>query len=338
MLGAGTVDMAVAVSNAGGLGSFAASSLPPEGIRTAVQDIRQKTNQPFNINLFVQAPTQPTAQELQQAFEWLNPFRQELGLPPAQPLDKYCEDFAAQLDMLVELRIPVVSFTFGLLDAASIERLHQAGSVVIGTATHVAEALAWERNGADVICAQGAEAGGHRGTFMGSYESSMIGLMSLLPQVVDSVRIPVVAAGGIMDGRGIAAALMLGAQAAQMGTAFLTTAESTIHPAWKTNIRQAADTATQTTKVFSGRSARGLANEFMQRMKPHEHEVPAYPVQNALTHDIRQAARSANRPEFLSMWAGQGAGLTRVRAEDISIAQLMTQLGAELEQSLKRYS
>ena len=178
-----------------------------------VNAIREKTQGPFNINLFVQETPHPTEPELQKAFALLNPIRTKLGLAPATPLAAYCEDFRAQLEVLIELKLPVVSFTFGLLDAESVERLHRAGSVVIGTATNLAEAHAWKDNGADIICAQGAEAGGHRGTFIGSYDDSMIGTMALVPQIVDGVGLPVIAAGGIMDGRGIAAALALGAHA-----------------------------------------------------------------------------------------------------------------------------
>lgn len=329
MLGAGTPEMAAAVTNAGGLGSLAASSMDASGVRAAIASIREKTDGPFNVNLFVLDAPSPSAQELRKAFALLDPFRAELGLAAAAPLEKYCENFREQLEVLIELKLPVVSFTFGLLDAESIERLHRAGSVVIGTATNVAEARAWERNGADMVCAQGAEAGGHRGTFLGGFDSSMIGTMALVPQIVDSIGLPVIAAGGIMDGRGISAALALGAQAAQMGTAFLVTKEAATHPLWKEKIREAADTSTRTTKSFTGRAARGIVNEFMERMQAHEEDVPLYPVQNALTADIRLAARRANRPEFLSLWAGQAAGMSKARQPDIPIADLMKQLSAE---------
>lgn len=338
MLGAGTPEMLVAVTNAGGLGSLAVSSMTPTGISTAVASIRAQTPGPFNVNLFVLDTPHPTDQELQSAFALLDPFRTELGLLPAAPLEKYCEDFREQLEMLIELKVPVASFTFGLLDARSIERLHHAGTVVIGTATNVAEARAWEHNGADIICAQGAEAGGHRGTFIGSFESSMIGTIALVPQIVDSVKLPVIAAGGIMDGRGIAAALMLGAQAVQMGTAFLPCAESMIHSAWKTKIREASDTSTRITKSFSGRAARGIANEYMQRMEPYENKVLPYPVQNALTAEIRKTANKANRPEFMSLWASQATALGQVRKEGIGVTELMGQLVSEFTAALKRAS
>ena len=335
MNGASTPAMAAAVSNAGGLGSLAVSLLGPEAIEKNVAALRGQTDRPFNINLFVLGEPKPGEDELKQAAALLAPIRSELGLPPAAPLGKYGENFRDQLEMLIQLKLPVASFTFGLLDAASIERLHAAGSLVIGTATNVAEAVAWERNGADVICAQGAEAGGHRGTFVGTFDESMIGTLALVPQIVDAVRLPVIAAGGVMDGRGIAACLMLGAQAAQLGTAFLPCAESAIHSGWKELLRGAADTSTRTTRAFSGRPARGIVNDFMRRMAAHESELPAYPVQNALTTEIRQAAGKANRMEFVSLWAGQAAGLSRMRAPGIGAAELVAQLDAETQAALR---
>jgi len=201
--------------------------------------------------------------------------------------------------------------------------------LVIGTATNVAEARAWEANGADAICAQGAEAGGHRGTFLGPPDASMVGTLALVPQVVDAVSLPVIAAGGIMDGRGIAAALILGAQAAQLGTAFLMTAESPIHSAWREKIRLSKETSTRTTRTFTGRPARGIVNDFMQYMARYEQDVPAYPIQHALTTEIRKAAGAANRPDFMSLWAGQAAGMSRRRDEAIPAAELVRVLAEE---------
>lgn len=329
MNGGSTPEMVAAVSNAGGLGSLAAAGLSARAMRTQVAAIRSQTTQPFNINLFVLDTPPPTNHELARAIELLRPVRAELGLPPGSSPDQYCEDFAEQLDTLVDLEVPIASFTFGLLDALSVERLHRAGSLVIGTATNVAEARAWEANGADIICAQGSEAGGHRATFLGHPDDSMIGTLALVPQIVDSVSLPVIAAGGIMDGRGIAAALVLGAQAAQLGTAFLSCAESPIHPAWKEKIRQAADTSTRTSRTFTGRPARGIVNDYIRRMAEHEQHVPAYPIQNALTIEIRKAAGAANRPDFISLWAGQAAGMSAQRPEDIPAAALVRQLAGE---------
>jgi nitronate monooxygenase len=182
---------------------------------------------------------------------------------------------------------------------------------------------ACEAAGVDFVCAQGFEAGGHRGTFLGDLENSAIGLMALVPQIVDAVKIPVIAAGGIMDGRGIAAAFALGADAAQLGTAFLTCTESGIHQDYKRRLLSASDDSTRLTRTFSGRYARGIVNEFMERMRPFEKDVPAYPVQNALTADLRQAAMKQNRMEYYSMWAGQGAGMSRAMPAAELVAKLV---------------
>jgi nitronate monooxygenase len=334
MNGGSTPEMVAAVSNAGGLGSLAAAGMNTDAMRTQVAAIRSQTGKPFNINLFVLDTPHPTDHELARAIELLRPVHAELGLASGNVPEKYCEDFQQQLETLVDLKVPIASFTFGLLDAASVERLHRAGSLVIGTATNVAEALAWETNGADIICAQGAEAGGHRGTFLGHPDDSMIGTLALVPQIVDSVSLPVIAAGGIMDGRGIAAALVLGAQAAQLGTAFLSCAESPIHPAWKEAIRQAADTSTRTSRAFTGRPARGIVNGYIRQMAEHEQHVPAYPIQNALTTEIRKAAGTANRPDFISLWAGQAAGMSARRPEGIHAAALVRQLAEEANAAL----
>ena len=323
--GATTPELVAAVSNAGGLGAFAAAILAPEAIRAGVARIRALTPRPFCVNLFVLQTPRPDTAILERAQRLLAPMRAELGLPPAAPLTRYCEDPMDQFEALLEAAPALASFAFDVHAPAQIERLHARGCKVAGSATNVAEARAWEAAGADFVCAQGGEAGGHRGTFIGACEDSLIGAMALVPQVVDAVRVPVIAAGGIMDGRGIAAALMLGAGAVQMGTAFLDCHESGIHPAWKQAIREAGDTATMVTSAFSGRMARGVNNGFMRRMAAHQHELPPYPVQNALTGEIRAAAARANRPEYMSMWAGQGIAMAR----NLPAAELMMKLEAE---------
>ena len=204
----------------------------------------------------------------------------------------------------------------------------------MGTATTVAEARAWEAVGADLVCAQGSEAGAHRGTFLGDFEAALVGTMALVPQMVDAVRVPVIAAGGIMDGRGIAASLMLGASGAQLGTAFLTCAESEAAPVWKAALRGARDDQTRVSRVYSGKPARGLINEFILKLGPVEDEIPAYPIQNALTRPIRQAAAKANRPEFMSLWAGQAAGMSR----GLPAAELVAALVKETIAALSRAS
>lgn len=326
--GATTPELVAAVSNAGALGSFAAATLSPQAMREGVARVRQLADRPFNVNLFVLDDPTPSDAEVARAQARLDPLRAELGLPPGGRPARFCEDNRAQLETLIELAPPVVSFTFGLLDAAAVARLHAAGSRVIGTATTVAEARAWEAVGADMVCVQGCEAGGHRGTFLGDPQQSNIGLLALLPQVAAAVQVPVIAAGGLMDGRGIAASLLLGAQAAQLGTAFLCCPESGIPALWKAAILAAGDDSTRLTRAFSGRYARGIVNDFMRRFAAEEQQVPDYPVQNALTADIRQAATRQERAEYLSLWAGQGAGMARALPAAELVRVLMDELAA----------
>lgn len=329
MVGATTAAMVAAASNAGALGSLGAAAYEPDRLATEVAAIRAATDRPFAINLFVLPDTTPDAATVARALAAIDPLNAALGLPPGIAPARFAPDFRAQLDALVSLRVPVASFTFGVLDAADVARLKAAGTYVIGTATHVAEGLAWQAAGADALCAQGAEAGGHRGTFIGAVDEALIGTLALVPQLVDATELPVLAAGGIMDGRGIAAALALGAQAAQLGTAFLTCAESAIAADWKARLLACTDTATQVTRAISGRHARGLRNTLMARLGERLDDVAPYPVQNALTQPLRQAAARANDGDYLSLWAGQGAPLARRRGDALTTAQLVDALDAE---------
>ncbi|MGI0506398.1 nitronate monooxygenase [Burkholderia sp. ZZQ-2] len=331
MVGATTAAMVAAASNAGALGSLGAAAFAPERIAAEVEAIRAATARPFAINLFVLPDATPDAVTVARALAAIDPLNAALGLPPgtAPAPARYAPDFRAQLDALVALRVPVASFTFGVLDAADVARLKAAGTYVIGTATHVAEGLAWQAAGADALSAQGAEAGGHRGTFIGSADDALIGTFALVPQLVDATGLPVLAAGGIMDGRGIAAALALGAQGAQLGTAFLTCTESAIAADWKARLLASTDTSTQVTCAITGRHARGLRNTLMARLGERVADVAPYPVQNALTQPLRQAAARANDGDYLSLWAGQGAPLARRRGDALTTSQLVAALDAE---------
>ncbi|GAA4023158.1 nitronate monooxygenase [Actimicrobium antarcticum] len=326
MNGASSPELAAAVSNAGGLGSFAAALLSPEAIIDGIRKVRALTSKPFNVNLFVLDTPVIDPVAITQSEQRLAPFRESLGLPVAPTPTRFSEVLAPQLAALLEAAPPVVSFTFGILDASQVAQFKRAGCQVIGTATTVSEALAWEQAGADFICAQGAEAGGHRGTFMGDVEQSCIGLMALIPQVAAAVAIPVIAAGGIMNGRGIVAALTLGAQAAQLGTAFLSCPECPIPQAWKAALLTARDDSTRLTRTFSGRYARGIVNDFMEQMRPYENDVPSYPIQNALTGPLRQAAGKLGRADMIALWAGQGVSMSRTMAA----ADLVRTLAAEM--------
>ena len=311
MVGASLEALTVAVSIAGGLGTFAIATLSPGEIGPAIAGVRAQTDAPFGVNLLMAPKATPDPAELDVALARLAPWYRELGAPlPAAP-NQFAQDFDAQLAAVVEAAPPMASFTFGVLTRAQVNALHAAGTLVVGTATTVAEARAWAAVGADGICAQGFEAGGHRGHFLAEVEASLVGTLALVSTIRAAVDLPVIAAGGIMDGRGVAAALSLGASAVQMGTAFLLADEAVTSTPWRRALSEAGDDPTRLTRAFTGRHARGLENRFMRLMHGVEDEVPAYPVQNRLTQPLRAAAAQADDPEMLSLWAGQAAALAR---------------------------
>jgi nitronate monooxygenase len=309
MVGASTADMAVAVSEAGGLGSIGAGAMAPADIEAEIGVLRARTARPFGVNLFVIRPASPGPGEVDAALERLRPWYEAVGAPVPETPNAYALDFTAQLAALARAAPPLASFTFGALTPDEVAALHAAGTYVVGTATTVAEARAWAALGADGISAQGSEAGGHRGHFLAETEASLVGTMALVPAIRQAVDLPVIAAGGIMDGRGVAAALALGADAAQMGTAFLLSNQTGISAPWRRALESAGDDPTRLTRAFTGRHARGIENRFMREMRGVEGDVPAYPVQNRLTQPLRAAAAAAGEADMLSLWAGQGARL-----------------------------
>ncbi len=324
MTGSDTPQLAAAVSAAGGLGFLGCGMRSPAAIREAADAVRAATDRPFGMNLFVLDTPSPAAAEVTAAMARLAPMYARFGLQPEPPA-RWCEDFGAQFEALIQARPAVASFTFGILSSAQVRRIQdEAGSLVIGTATTPAEALAWAQVGADAVVASGMEAGGHRGTFLGDWEGSQIGTMALVPACVDALDIPVIAAGGIMDGRGITAALALGAQAVQLGTAFLACPESAITPAQRSAMAGAQASDTRLTRIFSGRPARGILNDAMRALAPHEADIPAYPIQNALMGPVRRAAAQAGDAEYIALWAGQGVGAARALAAG-ALAQALAQ-------------
>jgi nitronate monooxygenase len=310
MLGATTAEIAIAVSQAGGLGTLACAGSSPDRLKADVAALRAATDRPFAVNMFILDETLPDSAAVEAALERLKPWREHYGLPQSIP-NKWAEPFKDQFTALVEAAPPAASFTFGCLTQEQAQALKARGTFVIGTATTVAEAKAWAAIGADAICAQGFEAGGHRGTFLSSTWESSIGTFALVRTIVMAVDLPIIAAGGIMDGAGIAAALMLGAAAVQLGTAYLLCEEAVTNATWRQAIAEAPDDPTRLTRVFSGRYARGIENEFMRQLEPVASDIPAYPIQNALTQDLRAAAAKAGSPDALSLWAGQAVKLAR---------------------------
>ncbi len=311
--GVTTPELVAAVSNAGALGSLAAGYMEPENIRTAIAEIRSRTDKPFAVNLFIPQPPSPDPEPIARAHELLQPYRQELELPETDtPLDSL-PNFKEQLAVILEEAVRALSFTFGVPQPEELEALRQRGIVALGAATNLLEAITLEESGVDVIIAQGFEAGGHRATFVSPPERSLVGTMALIPLLADHITIPIVAAGGIMDGRGIVAALALGAEGVQMGTAFLACPESGARPEHKEKLLNGTETDTILTRVFSGKPARGIGNRLTEELAARQHELPCYPIQHALTQDIVRAAGERGKPEFMPLWAGQGCSLSTAK-------------------------
>ncbi len=309
-----TSELVSAVANAGGLGSIGAGLMTPADITKIIHETRQLTNQPFTVNLFAPLAYKHEQDKIKKMYQFLAVYRDELGMDsPSIPEINPPPDFETQLDAIVNAHAKIISFTFGTPDFTIIQKLRSQNMIVIGTATNVREAIELENLGYTMIVAQGSEAGGHRGTFLGSFESSLIGSMALIPQIVDAVSIPVIAAGGIMDGRGVAASITLGACGVQMGTAFLTCPEAGTHFKHKEAILQSTEENTTITSVFSGRPARGIRNRFIDEVEKYSDFLPDYPLQQSLTSPIRKKAAEQNRSEFFSLWAGQGTRLNQIK-------------------------
>jgi len=330
--GGDTPNLVAAVSNAGALGFIGAAYLTPEQIITTAAAVQARTSHPFGINLFAPLPPSESRGSPEVALARLAPYFTEVGLPAPSLPRPAASMFDEQLNAALESGASVFSFTFGELPASAMEAIKARNMFLIGTATTVEEAMALEKSGVDAIVAQGSEAGGHRGTFRGDFASGMVGGIALVPQIVDAVRIPVIASGGIMDGRGIVAALALGASAVQMGTAFLTCAEAGIADAYKEAILTAHEDQTRITRAFSGRPARGIVNRFMTEIefKDGDDAILPFPLQNALTRPLCTEAAKQGRAEFLSLWSGQGVRLARRQSASELVARLAKEIDAIL--------
>jgi nitronate monooxygenase len=327
MASASPAPLAAAVANAGGLGALGALMTPPDGIRDWAAAFRGRSNGGFQINLWIPDPSPERDPEHEARVREV--LARIAGVPvrDAGP-GPFLPDFDAQLEAIFEAAPPIVSSIMGVFPPEVVSRLKERGIAWFANATTAAEARAAEAAGADVVVAQGAEAGGHRGSFEpGAADLQLIGLFALLPQVVDAVSVPVIAAGGIMDGRGVAAALTLGASAAQLGTAFLRCPETAIHPAWAAALAGARPEDTVLTRAFSGRLARGLRNRVTEAFAGSEVAPAPYPVQRALMANVRAAADGAGDVGIMQAWAGQGAAMARAEPA----ADLVRRLWAEAE-------
>lgn len=317
MAGPGTPELCIAVSEAGGLGSLPCAMSSAEVIERDLGVIRQRTSRPINVNFFCHKRPEPDTARDARWKARLAPYYEELGIDPAAPVNAAeRRPFDEAACALVErFRPEVVSFHFGLPEAALLGRVKAIGALVISSATTAAEARWLEANGCDAIIAQGYEAGGHRGIFLDADPiaalSAQAGTMALVPQVVDAVKVPVIAAGGISDARGIAAAFALGADAVQVGSAYLHSPEAKVHAGHREALRNAADNSTALTNVYSGRPARGILNRMMREVGPISPDAPAFPNAATAGGPLRAKAEAAGSVDFTPLWAGQAAGLGR---------------------------
>jgi len=325
------------VSNAGGLGSYGAMALQPEEILAVCHEIRALTDRPFAMNIWVSredddARDPGIADRFNDAYAPLRPLyaAQEVPSPSLEPLSAL--NFAEQAEALLEAAPPVFSFIYGVPDGDLLERFRSKGIALVGGATTVDEAIALDEAGVDAILASGFEAGGHRMSFLRSAESSLMGTLSLVPQVVDSVKAPVIAAGGIADGRGIAAVLALGASAAQIGTAFLACEESNASAHHRETLHSPKAWHTVLTRAFSGRLARGLANPVSEVYETSGVKPLPYPLQAQLARPLREAAQAKGDETFTNLWSGQSARLVKDRNADA----LFRRLVAEVDTCIQR--
>ena len=324
--------LAVAVSNAGALGSLPGAMLSPDALRTELGALTAQTAQPFNVNFFCHAPPLPDAARAAAWRAALAPYHAEFGIdvstlatgPERMP---FTHEVA---DVLATFRPPVLSFHFGLPGPDLVQRVKAWGAVVLSSATTVAEALWLEAHGADAVIAQGLEAGGHRGMFLSDDLArdidTQVGVFALLPQLVQALRIPVIAAGGIADARGVAAAMALGAAGVQVGTAYLLCPEATTSAVHRAALQSDAAQTTALTNLFTGRPARGIVNRLMRDLGPMSAAVPAFPLASTLIAPLRAQAEALGRGDFSPLWSGQNASGCRA----VPAAQLTRELAAGL--------
>ncbi|MHC2438461.1 NAD(P)H-dependent flavin oxidoreductase [Bradyrhizobium sp. USDA 4451] len=307
MAGVMDAELVIAVAQGGGLGSLPCAMLSAEKAREQVNIIRQRVSAPVNLNFFCHKAVDADPAREAQWRQRLAPYYREHGLDPDAHINaaNRAPFDAAFCAVVEELKPEVVSFHFGLPEPKLLQRVKAAGAIVMSSATTVREAIWLEENGADVVIAQGADAGGHRAMFLTDNISEQPGTFSLLPQVVDAVKVPVVAAGGIADGRGIAAALALGASAVQIGTAYLRCPESKVTAQGRIALAQASDESTVITNVMTGRPARGVANRVMREVGPISPDAPAFPHAATALGPLKAAAEQQGKVDFTNLWAGQ---------------------------------
>jgi nitronate monooxygenase len=322
--------LTAAVSNFGGLGSFGALSLSPEEIRNLISQIRSLTSKPFAVNLWVSMEDDGARTSDEAAFNRslapLASYFEELQAPRPKYKPNSPIRFEDQARILLDEKVPVFSFIFGIPPKDVLDECRAKGIATIGTATTPDEAGALQEAGVDAIVASGFEAGGHRGSFLRAAEDSVTGTFSLMPRIVDVVDVPVIAAGGIADARGVIAAFALGAEAVQMGTAFLTCEESGASRIHRETLMQRKAEYTGLTKAFTGRLARGIQNRLMSELKQERAEILPYPLQRMLVRNLSIAAEAADRADLMPLWAGQSASLSTCTEVSVFLNSLVEEV------------
>jgi nitronate monooxygenase len=333
MLGVTTPAMVAAVANAGGLGCLPLGGLSPEKTLALVRETKARTGKPFAVNLFAHSLAAKVSEEhIRKMENYMEALHKKHKLPFERKATSAYRFYnhLDQVDILLDEQVPVASFTFGLPESEVIAKFKEKGVKVIGTATSVKEAALLDKAGMDAIVVQGIEAGGHRGSFIEDEPLPQVGLISLVPQVVDTVSVPVIAAGGIFDHRTIKAVFTLGAAGAQLGSYFLAAEESAASEVYKERVLSSTDTSTELTHAFTGKWARGIGNSFMEEMKNSGLTIPYYTYQNSLTAALRDFGKSSGIADIISLWAGQSASQSKRGSTEALFGELIHQIKSDL--------
>lgn len=328
-----SAELTAIVSNAGGLGSYGGQPYSAPELVSIAENIRKKTSKPFNLNLWVKDQDEAVKdfdhKKFQEVLHILQPYFDEVGAePPSFPLPP-SPSFEEQLEAIFEIRPAVFSFVYGIPSEKVLQKCRELGITTIGTATTLDEAIAIEKAGVDAVVATGFDAGGHRVSFLRAPEDSLVGTFSLIPQVADAVKIPVIAAGGIADARGVKAALALGADAVQIGTAFLGTKESGTSAVHREKLFSTDARYTTLTKVFTGRLSRGIKNRLTEELKAFQDTLAPYPLQGKIVGKLgAYPANTESHPELKSFWAGQAAPLLKYKEAEKLLAAIVGEMNS----------